>query len=178
MGMAETATAHAGSSRTIYDFELPLLGGEARPLSAYRGQVVLIVNTASKCGLTPQYAGLQRLHERFGEKGLALLGFPCNQFGEQEPGTADEIESFCSVNYGVTFPMFGKLNVNEPDQAPLYAYLTSFADEEGNAGPIQWNFEKFLIGRDGRVVRRIRPRTEPEDPALVAAIEEQLRSGN
>jgi glutathione peroxidase len=136
--------------------------------------VALIVNTASKCGLTPQYAALQRLHERYQHRGLAVLGFPCNQFGEQEPGSADDIQSFCSVNYGVTFPLFAKLNVNEPDQAPLYRYLTAFPDGEGSAGAVVWNFEKFLIGRDGTVVRRFRPQTEPEAPEVVAAIEELL----
>ncbi len=133
-----------------------------------------MVNVASKCGLTPQYAALQRLYDRFAEQGFTVAGFPCNQFGEQEPGSADEITEFCSVNYGVTFPMFAKIDVNGDDRHPLYTELTAVADSEGNAGDIQWNFEKFLVGKDGKVIARFRPLTEPEAPEVVGAIEASL----
>lgn len=156
-----------------YDLKLRTLGGDPRSLEDYRGQALLIVNVASKCGLTPQYAGLQALHEQFGERGLTVLGFPCNQFGAQEPGSAEQITEFCTANYGVTFPMFEKLSVNGPDRHPLYTELTKVADASGKAGDVEWNFEKFLVGADG-AVRRFRPKTKPDDPSLVQAIEEAL----
>jgi glutathione peroxidase len=158
----------------IYDAKVDALDGSEAALDDYRGKAVLIVNVASQCGLTPQYAGLQQLHEQHADKGFAVLGFPCNQFGAQEPGTPDEIASFCETSYGVTFPLFEKIEVNGEGRHPLYEELTSHADDEGEAGDIQWNFEKFLISRDGEVVRRFRPLTTPEDAALVSAVEEQL----
>ncbi|MDF3289914.1 MULTISPECIES: glutathione peroxidase [Streptomyces] len=158
----------------LYDIPLRTLGGEAGSLADHRGKALLIVNVASKCGLTPQYAGLERLQERYAERGFTVLGFPCNQFGGQEPGTAEEIETFCSTTYGVSFPLYAKADVNGADQQPLYAELTRFGDAQGEAGPIQWNFEKFLIAPDGTVSGRFRPRTEPEAAELVAAIEELL----
>jgi glutathione peroxidase len=158
----------------IYDAKVDALDGSPAALDDYRGKAVLIVNVASQCGLTPQYAGLQQLHEQYADKGFAVLGFPCNQFGAQEPGSPDEIASFCETSFGVTFPLFEKIEVNGEDRHPLYEDLTSHADDEGEAGDIQWNFEKFLISRDGEVVRRFRPMTAPEDPALVSAVEEQL----
>jgi glutathione peroxidase len=129
---------------------------------------------ASKCGLTPQYAGLEQLHERYRERGFSVLGFPCNQFLEQEPGTAEEIQEFCSTTYGVTFPLFEKIEVNGDGRHPLYAELTEVPDAEGKAGDITWNFEKFLVSPAGDVVARFRPQVEPDDPQLVAAIEAQL----
>ncbi|WP_328403295.1 glutathione peroxidase [Streptomyces sp. NBC_00390] len=159
---------------TLYDIPLCTLTGEDTTLAAYRGQAVLLVNVASKCGLTPQYAGLERLQKEYGERGFTVLGVPCNQFAGQEPGTADEIQSFCSATYGVTFPMLEKTDVNGEDRHPLYAELTKVADADGEAGDVQWNFEKFLIGKDGAVVARIRPRTEPEAPEVLAAIEALL----
>jgi glutathione peroxidase len=159
---------------SVHDIDLTTLAGKPASLGDFAGSTVLVVNVASKCGLTPQYAGLQELHDRFAERGFTVAGFPCNQFGGQEPGTADEISEFCSVNYGVTFPMFAKLDVNGADRHPLYAELTDVADAEGNAGDVQWNFEKFLIDADGNVVGRFRPMTEPQAPELVAAIEEHL----
>ncbi|MFD4137467.1 MULTISPECIES: glutathione peroxidase [unclassified Streptomyces] len=159
---------------TLYDIPLRTLTGEDTTLAAYRGQAVLLVNVASKCGLTPQYAGLERLQKEYGERGFTVLGVPCNQFAGQEPGTADEIQSFCSATYGVTFPMLEKTDVNGEDRHPLYAELTKVADADGEAGDVQWNFEKFLIGKDGEVVARIRPRTEPEAPEVLAAIEALL----
>ncbi len=159
---------------TVHDIDLQTLSGDPATLGDFAGSTILVVNVASQCGLTPQYEGLQRLYERFADRGLVVAGFPCNQFGEQEPGTSDEISEFCSVNYGVTFPMFAKIDVNGPDRHPLYAELTETADAEGKAGDIQWNFEKFLIGPDGKVLARFRPLTEPEAPEVVGAIESSL----
>jgi glutathione peroxidase len=156
-----------------YDIQLNTLAGDARSLEDYRGQALLIVNVASKCGLTPQYAGLQSLHDAYSERGLSVLGFPCNQFGAQEPGSPQEISEFCSTEYGVTFPMFEKLSVNGPARHPLYTELTQVADGSGKAGDVEWNFEKFLVGADG-TVRRFRPKTRPDDPELVAAIDAAL----
>ena len=159
---------------TVHDIDLQTLSGDAASLGNFAGSTVLVVNVASQCGLTPQYAGLQRLYERFADRGLVVAGFPCNQFGAQEPGTSDEISEFCSVNYGVTFPMFAKIDVNGPDRHPLYAELTDVPDAEGKAGDIQWNFEKFLLGPDGKVLARFRPMTEPEAPEVLSAIEASL----
>jgi glutathione peroxidase len=132
------------------------------------------VNVASQCGLTPQYTGLQELHEQYGERGFEVLGFPCNQFGAQEPGTAGEIGQFCESNYGITFPLFEKIEVNGDGRHPLYEELTAVPDGDGEAGDIQWNFEKFLVSAGGKTVRRFRPIVTPEDPALVGAIEDSL----
>jgi len=159
---------------SIHEIDLQMLNGKPVSLSAYAGKVVLAVNTASKCGLTPQYEGLQKLYDKYSSKGLTVLGFPSNQFFHQEPGSAEEIESFCSINYGVTFPMFAKLDVKGAGQHPLYAILSEFPDDDGKAGNVTWNFEKFLIGKDGRVVRRFRPKVVPEDPKVVEAIESLL----
>jgi len=159
---------------TVHDIDVKTLSGQDASLGDLAGTTVLVVNVASECGLTPQYEGLQRLHDRFAGRGFAVAGFPCNQFGEQEPGTPEEIGEFCSVNYGVSFPMFEKIEVNGPGRHPLYAELTAVPDASGEAGDIQWNFEKFLIGPDGSVIARFRPMTEPEDPAIVSAIEANL----
>lgn len=156
---------------SIYDIEMARLDGTPEKLADFEGKVVLAVNVASRCGNTPQYAGLQSLYERYGDKGFTILGFPCNQFFGQEPGSAEQIQQFCSKNYGVTFPLFAKLDVKGPKQHELYARLSETPDDSGKSGNVQWNFEKFLIGRDGRVVRRFRPKTQPDDPKVVAAIE-------
>ena len=161
-------------ARSIYDTELPSLSGEQITLSEYAGKVVLAVNVASKCGFTPQYKGLQTLQDRYADRGFTVLGFPSNQFFHQEPGNAEQIQEFCSVNYGVTFPLFAKLDVKGANQHPLYTILSEFPDEKGKAGNVSWNFEKFLVGRDGRVVHRFRSKVEPEDPKVVAAIEALL----
>jgi glutathione peroxidase len=137
---------------------------------------VLVVNVASRCGLTPQYTGLEQLQERYGERGFTVLGVPCNQFGEQEPGSAQEIQTFCSTTYGVSFPMTEKLEVNGPGRHPLYETLTATADHAGEAGDVQWNFEKFLVSADGRPAARFRPMVEPESQELTDAIESQLPS--
>ena len=159
---------------TVLDIPVNTLNGEPSSLGTLAGKTLLVVNVASKCGLTPQYEGLERLHERFAGQGFAVVGFPCNQFGGQEPGTAGEIAEFCSATYGVSFPLFEKIEVNGPGRHPLYQELTSVPDSSGEAGDVQWNFEKFLLRPDGSVAARFRPRTDPEDPAVVAAIEENL----
>ncbi|AUG75177.1 glutathione peroxidase [Kitasatospora sp. MMS16-BH015] len=159
---------------SLYDIPLRTLAGEPATLADHKGKALLLVNVASKCGLTPQYAGLERLQQRYAERGFTVLGFPCNQFLGQEPGSAEEIQTFCSTTYGVSFPLFEKIDVNGDDRHPLYAKLTETADAEGAAGDVQWNFEKFLIAADGTVAGRFRPRTEPEDAELIAAIEAQL----
>jgi len=158
----------------LYDVPIHTLQGAPSSLAPFKGKALLLVNVASRCGLTPQYAGLQKLQDTYGSKGFSVLGFPCNQFLEQEPGTADEIAEFCSVNYGVTFPLFEKIEVNGPGRHPLYDRLTTKEDAEGAAGDIQWNFEKFLVSPDGEIVARFRPGVEPEDPGLVGAVEGAL----
>ncbi|MGW3992649.1 glutathione peroxidase [Amycolatopsis sp. NPDC004772] len=158
----------------IHEIPLKTLDGRDSSLGEFAGKALLVVNVASKCGLTPQYSGLERLQERFGEQGFSVVGFPCNQFAGQEPGSADEIQTFCSTTYGVTFPLFEKIDVNGEGRHPLYAELTETADAEGTAGDVQWNFEKFLVGADGEVLARFRPRTEPEDETVVKAIEAAL----
>lgn len=173
---AESSGAETAASPTpaALDFELPALDGTPTDLADYQGQVVLIVNTASQCGLTPQYEQLQSLHDAYADQGLAVLGFPANNFGSQEPGSDEEIAAFCEQNFGVGFDMFAKLSVKGDDQHPLYAYLTGEDTNPGFAGDITWNFEKFLINREGRVVARFAPRTRPDAPEVVAAIEAEL----
>jgi glutathione peroxidase len=158
----------------IYDEKINTLEGEPADLSEYRGKALLMVNVASKCGLTPQYTGLQDLHDKYADRGFEVLGFPCNQFMGQEPGTPEEIREFCDTNYHVTFPLFEKIDVNGAQRHPIYDELTEKADADGEAGDVKWNFEKFLVAPDGSVVARFRPQITPEDPALVAAIEDQL----
>ena len=161
---------------TIYDHDVKALDGSAADLSDHKGEALLIVNVASKCGLTPQYAGLQKLYDAYADRGLAVLGVPCNQFLGQEPGTPEEIEEFCQVNYGVTFPIAEKVDVNGDDRHPLYTQLTATADADGQAGDVQWNFEKFLVSPTGEIVGRFRPKVVPDAPELVAAIESSLPS--
>jgi len=159
---------------TIYDIPVKTLDGADSSLGALAGKTLLVVNVASKCGLTPQYTALEELHERLAPRGFSVVGFPCNQFGGQEPGTTEEIAEFCSTSYGVTFPMFEKIEVNGEGRHPLYTELTSVPDAAGEAGDVQWNFEKFLLRPDGTVAARFRPRTVPDDPEVLAAIEENL----
>ena len=154
----------------------PLQGEDPANLAPQAGVTTLVVNVASKCGLTPQYEGLERLQARYADQGFTVLGVPCNQFAGQEPGSAAEIAEFCSASYGVSFPMTEKVDVNGAGRHPLYAELVDVPDAEGYTGDIRWNFEKFLVGPSGEVVARFDPRTEPEDPAVVAAIEAQLTS--
>ena len=150
---------------SVYDFSAKTIDGREQSLSDYKGKVLLIVNVASQCGFTPQYSGLEKLQKDFGPDRFAVLGFPCNQFGAQEPGSADEIRAFCSTTYGVTFPMGAKLEVNGPGRHPLYAWLTDPAN--GHPGDIEWNFEKFLVGRDGRLLNRYAPTVKPRDNGLM-----------
>jgi glutathione peroxidase len=155
---------------TIFDVDIDALAGGSAELDRYRGQAVLVVNVASRCGSTPQYAGLQSLYDTYADRGLVVLGVPCNQFGGQEPGTSAEIEEFCQVNYGVTFPLTEKVDVNGPDRHPLYQELVDGGDD------IRWNFEKFVVTPDGEVAARFGTQTEPQDGQLVAVIEKLLPS--
>ena len=159
---------------SFHDFTARTIDGDERSLANYADKVVLVVNVASQCGLTPQYAGLQELYESYRERGLEVLGFPCNQFMGQEPGTEDEIKSFCETSYGVTFPMFAKLHVNGPARHPLYAWLTSQDARPEGAGDVKWNFGKFVVGKDGTVLARFDPKTEPGSDELVGRIESAL----
>jgi glutathione peroxidase len=153
---------------TIFDVDIDVLTGGPAGLERYRGSVALVVNVASRCGLAPQYTGLEKLYETYRERGLVVLGVPCNQFGGQEPGTAAEIDEFCQVNYGVTFPLLAKVDVNGPGRHQLYRELI------GHDGDVQWNFEKFLVAPDGRVAERYEPGVQPDDGRLVAAVEKLL----
>jgi glutathione peroxidase len=158
----------------LTDIALTTLDGRSTTLTELADGAVLVVNVASKCGLTPQYTALEQLAKDYGERGLTVIGVPCNQFMGQEPGTADEIKTFCSTTYGVTFPLLAKADVNGPDRHPLYAELTRTPDGGGEAGDVQWNFEKFLLAPGGEVVNRFRPRTVPDAPEVIAAIEAVL----
>lgn len=158
----------------LYDIPVKSLRGEPTSLKEHAGKALLIVNVASKCGLTPQYAELEELQRTYGEQGFTVLGFPSNQFAGQEPGTAEEIETFCSTTYGVTFPLFEKVDVNGENRHPVYEVLTETADTEGYTGDIRWNFEKFLVSPDGKVVARFNPMTTPSAPDVVDAIEANL----
>ena len=162
----------ANDQHTLSDFQARLLDGSEKDLADYAGQVVLVVNTASKCGFTPQYTGLQKLYEEFGDQGFVVLGFPCDQFAHQEPGTDEEIGAFCERNFGVEFPLFSKIDVNGSDAHPLYGWLKS--EKGGLLGSrIKWNFTKFLVARDGRVIGRFGPNRKPED--LRDAVEAALK---
>jgi glutathione peroxidase len=172
----EVSVAMAGSDETVYAFSAPLLDGRAMSLAEFKGRVLLIVNTASKCGFTPQYAGLEELWRAYKDRGLEVLGFPCNQFGAQEPGSAEEIGAFCDKNYGVSFPMFAKIDVNGENAHPLYRFLRGTKSGIFGTNAIKWNFTKFLVDRQGKVVDRYGPSTEPK--ALAGAIEGLLGSAS
>ena len=159
---------------SLYDIPIKHIQGKNTTLGEFAGKTALIVNVASKCGLTPQYAGLETLQESYADRGLDVLGFPCNQFGGQEPGTEEEIATFCSTTYGVKFPMFSKIDVNGEGRHPLYEELTRTEDAEGKAGDILWNFEKFLVSPEGEIVARFRPLVTPEDETLISTIEANL----
>lgn len=159
---------------TLLQHPISTLDGSPTTLGEIGARVMLVVNVASKCGLTPQYAALESLHERFADRGFSVVGFPCNQFLGQEPGTAEEIATFCSTTYGITFPLMEKIDVNGDNSHPIYSELHAVADAEGHAGDIRWNFEKFLIRSDGTVIARFAPMTAPDDPSIIAAIETAL----
>lgn len=162
----------SSAANSIYSIPVKDIDGASTSLEPYKGKVLLVVNVASKCGLTPQYAGLESLYKKYKDQGLVILGFPCNQFGSQEPGTNEQIKQFCSSTYGVSFPMFDKLEVNGAGRHPLYVHLAG--KDSPYPGDIKWNFNKFLVGRDGKILKRFEPKTAPDDPALVGAIEEAL----
>lgn len=168
--MATSLFAGAG----VYGFTLNSIDGKPAPLADYKGKVVLLVNVASQCGYTPQYSGLEATYEKYKDQGFVILGFPANNFGAQEPGTNEEIKTFCTRKYSVTFPMYAKISVKGEDQAPLYAYLTKDTGP-GIAGEIKWNFTKFLVDRDGKVVQRSEPAVTPDSKEVTAAIEKQLK---
>ncbi len=170
----DAAKKESSEHECALNFDVKTIDGETVDLEDYEGKVVLIVNVASQCGLTPQYDGLQALYEKYQDKGFVVLGFPCNQFGSQEPGTDAEIKQFCSSKHNVTFPMFSKVEVNGKGAAELYKYLTSKDAEPAGSGKISWNFEKFLVDRDGQLVNRFSPRTTPDSAELVKAIESEL----
>ena len=174
MAVSVTVSAADKEVASALQFKMKSLKGQEVDLSKYQGKVILVVNVASACGLTPQYEQLQNLHEKFGGKGLAVLGFPCNQFGKQEPGSETEIAEFCKANYGVEFDMFAKVDVNGDAACPLYKHLTALETKPKGAGKVSWNFEKFLLDRKGNVIGRFEPKTSPEDPALLKAIEAAL----
>jgi glutathione peroxidase len=168
--LAVQFAAHAEDS--IYDIKLKDIDGKDTTLAAYKGKAVLIVNVASKCGYTKQYAGLQALYEKYKDKGLVVLGFPCNQFGRQEPGTNQEIKEFCSSKFSVTFPLFDKIEVNGADRHPLYTRLAG--KDSPFPGDIKWNFNKFLVGKDGKILNRFESKVKPEDEELIKAVETAL----
>jgi glutathione peroxidase len=159
---------------TLHDFSLKNIDGKETPLSTLEGKAVLVVNVASRCGFTPQYTGLEKIYESYRDRGLVVIGVPCNQFGGQEPGTEEEIKTFCETNYSVTFPLFAKVDVNGTTRHPLYAWLTSESTSPKSAGDVTWNFEKFLVGKDGRVLGRYASNVKPESTELTSAIESAL----
>lgn len=163
------------AASSVYDFTLPSIDGKPTPIASYKGKVLLMVNVASRCGYTGQYSGLEALYEKYKDKGLVVMGFPANNFGGQEPGTNEEIKQFCSRTYKVAFPMFSKISVKGSDQAPLYQFLTDKKANPATAGEIGWNFTKFLIGRDGKVVGRFDSAVEPDSGELTKAIESALK---
>lgn len=164
-----------GTAKSVYNFTLKNSKGQDVKLEEFRGKVVMLVNVASKCGYTPQYEGLQKIYERYKDQGFTVLGFPANNFGAQEPGTNEEIQEFCRINYGVTFPVFSKISVKGDDKHPLYKYLTEKESNPEFAGEIKWNFNKFLVSRDGRIVARFDSGDKPEDAKVTQAIEQALR---
>ena len=171
IALAITMTSSAFAAESVHDFKMQSLEGKEIDLAAYKGKVLLIVNTASRCGATPQYEQLQALHEKYKNKGLVVLGFPCNQFGAQEPGNSKDIREFCTENYSVEFPLFSKIDVNGDKQAPLYEFLKKSTEDKGD---VKWNFEKFVVGKDGEVSGRFRTRTRPDAPEVVNVIKTQL----
>jgi glutathione peroxidase len=169
-----SAAAFAASS--VHEFTVDSLEGKPTPLSAFKGKVMLVVNVASRCGYTPQYEGLQALYAKYKDQGLVVAGFPANNFGGQEPGTNEEIGAFCRSTYGVTFPMFSKISVKGADKAPLYRFLTDKSAHPKTGGEINWNFTKFLVDRNGKVIQRFEPEVEPESRELVSALEAALKA--
>jgi glutathione peroxidase len=170
----EPARATTVKELPMWNAPIKTLQGKDSTLAAFKGKALLLVNVASKCGMTPQYAQLEAIHEKYAAKGFTVIGFPCNQFGGQEPGTEQEIATFCSTTYGVTFPMMEKIEVNGPGRHPIYQALAPIADERGHSGDIRWNFEKFVVTADGSQISRFHPKASPDDPKVIAAIENAL----
>lgn len=170
IGLLAMLTSSTFAASSVHEFTLPSIDGVAAPLSAYKGKTVLIVNVASQCGYTPQYAGLEALYKKYKDQGFVILGFPANNFGAQEPGTNEEIKTFCTRNYSVTFPMYSKISVKGADQAPLYKFLT-----DSTGGDIKWNFTKILVDGNGKVITRFESKATPDSPELVGAVEKALR---
>jgi glutathione peroxidase len=173
-GEAPPPVEVGGKLAAMWNTPLHTLQGTPTTLAAYQGKALLVVNVASKCGLTPQYTALEALQKKYEPKGFTVVGFPCNQFGGQEPGSAEEIQEFCSATYGVTFPMMEKIDVNGDGRHPVYQELTAIPDAKAYTGDIRWNFEKFVIGADGKTITRFHPKTAPDDPSVIAAIEAAL----
>jgi len=172
---ANVSTVEKEKVKSVYDFTMKDTGGKDVKLEQFRGKVVMLVNVASKCGYTPQYDGLQKIYEQYKDQGFVILGFPANNFGAQEPGTNEEIVEFCRINYGVKFPIFSKISVKGGDQHPLYKYLTERETNPDFGGEIKWNFNKFLIGRDGKIIARFESADKPEDAKVTGAIEAALK---
>jgi glutathione peroxidase len=170
------AAAAMAADKSVYDFTLNSIDGQPAPLSAYKGKVVMLVNVASKCGFTPQYTALESTYEKYKDRGFVIVGVPANNFGAQEPGTNQEIKTFCSSKYHVTFPMMSKVSVKGDDTTPLYQYLTDKAANPQTGGEIKWNFTKFLVGPDGHIITRFEPNVTPDSPEVTAAIEKALAS--
>ena len=174
LGICLLGAAAVAGERSIYEFTMKSIDGQPAPLAKYHGKVVLLVNVASRCGFTPQYAALEKVYEQFKDRGLVIVGVPANNFGGQEPGSDQEIKTFCSTKYHVTFPMMAKVSVKGEDMAPLYGYLTDKGANPATGGDIQWNFTKFLVGPDGRPAARFEPNVTPDSPEVTAAIEKEL----
>jgi glutathione peroxidase len=176
LAKANISPVEKGKGKSVYDFTMKDAGGRDVKLEQFRGKVVMLVNVASKCGYTPQYDGLQKIYEQYKDRGFVILGFPANNFGAQEPGTNDEIVEFCRINYGVKFPIFSKISVKGEDKHPLYKYLTERETNPNFSGEIKWNFNKFLIGRDGKIIARFESADKPEDAKVTGAIEQALQT--
>jgi len=176
--MALLGISAMAADKTVYDFTLNSIDGKPTPLSDFKGKVVLLVNVASRCGFTPQYSGLESLYEKYKDRGFVIVGIPANNFGGQEPGTNQEIKKFCTAKYNVTFPMMAKVSVKGSDITPLYAYLTDKQANPSTGGEIGWNFTKFLVGPDGKVLARFDSKVEPESPEVTSAVEKALANLN
>ena len=176
VGILMFAAFAAGEGKTVFDYTLNTIDGQPAPLAAYKGKIVLLVNVASRCGFTPQYTALESIYEKYKDRGFVIIGIPANNFGAQEPGTNQEIKTFCQSKYNVTFPMMSKVSVKGEDKTPLYQYLTDKSVNPKTGGDIQWNFTKFLVGPDGQIIARFEPKVTPDSPEVTGAIEQALAS--
>jgi glutathione peroxidase len=174
LGMLFFASVISGADKNVFDYMLNTIDGQPAPLSAYKGKVIMLVNVASRCGFTPQYTALEAIYERYKARGFVIIGIPANNFGSQEPGTNQEIKTFCQSKYSVTFPMMSKVSVKGDDKTPLYQYLTDKSANPKTGGDIQWNFTKFLVGPDGKIIARFEPKVTPDSPEVTGAIEQAL----